>query len=410
MWTDVRPSPEMPQLFERGGDLISFAGGLPDLDLLPLKELSEQFARLTRIGGRIALQYSTPHVAKALVPAITDLMAREGGSTGAANLVPTAGSQMGLLALGLGLASPGETVLCQTPAYPGAATAFRTAGLRLHGAPEDAEGLDPQGLRETVARLRADGQQVRMLYCNPTFQNPTGATLSVERRHQLADAARELGLLIVEDNPYGLLGFDGTTVPALQGIDPENVVYLGTFSKVFAPGLRCGWIAAPEQVAERLRRTTEVMALSPSAFAQAALAAFHARGGWDSLIDAYRERYRERCGLMADALEAELGTEGPWRWQRPEGGFYLWLRHEGGADTGRFAHAAAERGVSFVPGSHFGLDGECGDRLRLCFSNVPRKRIPEGVARLAAALRGAEAGTGTAAGADLDADPGRRAA
>lgn len=288
------------------------------------------------------------------------------------------------------------------PAYPGAATAFRTAGLRLHGAPEDAEGLDPSALRATVARLRADGQQVRMLYCNPTFQNPTGATLSVERRHQLADAARELDLLIVEDNPYGLLGFDGGTVPTLQGIDPENVVYLGTFSKVFAPGLRCGWIAAPEPVAERLRRTTEVMALSPSAFAQAALAAFHARGGWDSLIDAYRERYRERCGLMADALEKELGTEGPWRWRRPEGGFYLWLRHEGGADTGRFALAAAEQGVSFVPGSHFGLDGECGDALRLCFSNVPRKRIPEGVARLAAALRGAESGTGP--------DLGRRAA
>ena len=127
MWTGIRPSPGMPQLFERGGDLISFAGGLPDLDLLPLKELSKQFARLTRIGGRIALQYSTPHVAGALVPAITDLMAREGGSTAAANLVPTAGSQMGLLALGLGLAAPGETVLCQTPAYPGAAAAFGTA-------------------------------------------------------------------------------------------------------------------------------------------------------------------------------------------------------------------------------------------------------------------------------------------
>lgn len=392
MWTDVRPSPGMPQLFERGGDLISFAGGLPDLDLLPLKELSEQFARLTRIGGRIALQYSTPHVAKALVPAITDLMAREGGRADAAHLVPTAGSQMGLLALGLGLAAPGETVLCQTPAYPGAAVAFRTAGLRLHGAPEDAEGLDPLALRETVARLRADGQRVRMLYCNPTFQNPTGATLSVERRHRLAEAARELDLLIVEDNPYGLLGFDGAVIPVLQGLDPENVVYLGTFSKVFAPGLRCGWIAAPEQVAERLRGTVEVMALSPSAFAQAALAAFHTRGGWDALIDAYRERYRERCGLMADALERELGTDGPWRWRRPDGGFYLWLRHEGGADTGRLAQAAAGHGVSFVPGSHFGLDGECGDSLRLCFSNVPRKRIPEGVARLAAALRGADAG------------------
>lgn len=393
MWTDLRPAAEMPQLFERGGDLISFAGGLPDLDLLPLKDLSEQLARLTRLGGRIALQYSTPHVAGALVPAVTDLMGREGGRTGAGNLVPTAGSQMGLLALALGLAEPGETVLCQTPAYPGASAAFRTAGLRPQGAPEDAEGLDPQALRDTVARLRAEGQRVRMLYCNPTFQNPTGATLSVERRHRLLDVARETGLLVVEDNPYGLLGFDGRTVPALQGIDPENVVHLGTFSKVFAPGLRCGWIAAPAPLAERLRRTTEVMALSPSAFTQAALGAFHARSGWDTLLDAYRERYRERCALMADALDDELGTDGPWTWRRPDGGFYLWLRHTGGADTERLAHAAAEQGVSFVPGGHFGLGGEHRDALRLCFSNVPRERIAEGVARLARVLRAAPAGT-----------------
>lgn len=408
MWTDTRPAAELPQLFERGGDLVSFAGGLPDLDLLPLRELAEQLARLTRLGGRIALQYSTPHVAGALVPAITDLMAREGAHADAGDLVPTAGSQMGLLALALGLGGPGETVLCQTPAYPGAAAAFRTAGLRPYAAPEDADGLDPRALRNTVARLRAEGRRVRMLYCNPTFQNPTGATLSVERRHALAAAARESGLLIVEDNPYGLLAFDGGAVPSLHGIDPGNVAYLGTFSKVFAPGLRCGWIAAPAPLAERLRRTTEVMALSPSAFAQAALAAFHARGGWDRLLDAYRECYRERCGLMADALERELGTDGPWRWRRPGGGFYLWLRHTGGADTQRLAHAAAERGVSFVPGTHFGLDGECDDALRLCFSNVRRDRIAEGVSRLAAVLRGAEAGA--EGGAGTGAADGRRGA
>ncbi|MBD0838577.1 PLP-dependent aminotransferase family protein [Streptomyces sp. TRM68416] len=393
MWTDTGPAADMPQLFERGGDLVSFAGGLPDLELLPLKELAEQMARLTRIGGRIALQYSTPHVARTLVPAIGDLMTREGGRAVAEHLVPTAGSQMGLLALGLGLAEPGETVLCQAPAYPGAAAAFRTAGLRLAGLPEDADGIDPQALRATVARLRAEGRRVRMLYCNPTFQNPTGATLSVERRHQLLDAARAAEVLVVEDNPYGLLGFDGHTVQTLQGLDPQNVVYLGTFSKVFAPGLRCGWIAAPAPVAERLRRTTEVMALSPSAFAQAALAAFHNRGGWDALLDAYRERYRERCALLADALDEELGTDGPWRWRRPDGGFYLWLRHTGGADTRNLALAAADQGVSFVPGGHFGLDGEYGDALRLCFSNVPRKRIAEGAARLARALRDPSGGT-----------------
>ncbi|MET8248150.1 PLP-dependent aminotransferase family protein [Streptomyces sp. NPDC005202] len=386
MWTDTRPAVEMPRLFERGGDLISFAGGLPDLDVLPLETISKQLSRLVRLGGKLALQYTTPHVAKALVPAITDLMAREGTTATAEHLVPTGGSQMGLMAVGLGIGVPGETVLCQTPAYPGAAAAFRTAGLTLHPVPEDAEGLDPAGLRETVLRLRAAGRTVRLLYCNPTFQNPTGATLSVARRHELLTVARELDLLVVEDNPYGLLSFDGETTTALHALDPDRVVYLGTFSKVFAPGLRCGWIAAPEQLAQTLRRTTEVMSLSPSALAQAALAAFHTRAGWTDLIDGYRRSYRERCGLMADALEAELGTDGPWQWERPNGGFYIWLRHRDGVDTSRFAEAAAEHGVSFVPGSHFGIDGEHADGLRLCFSHVPKKRIGEGISRLAAAL------------------------
>ncbi|MFI1162574.1 PLP-dependent aminotransferase family protein [Streptomyces sp. NPDC020801] len=386
MWTDIRPAVEMPRLFERGGDVVSFAGGLPDLDVLPLETISTQLSRLVRLGGKLALQYTTPHVAQALVPAISDLMAREGTTATAEQLVPTGGSQMGLMAVALGIGAPGETVLVQTPAYPGAAAAFRTAGLILHAAPEDTDGLDPAALRETVPRLRAAGRTVRLLYCNPTFQNPTGATLGVARRQELLAAARELDLLVIEDNPYGLLSFDGRTTTALHALDPDRVVYLGTFSKVFAPGLRCGWIAAPGQLAQTLRRTTEVMALSPSALAQAALAAFHTRAGWTGLLDAYRDSYRERCGLMADALEAGLGTDGPWRWERPSGGFYIWLQHRDGVDTSRFAAAAAEHGVSFVPGSHFGIDGEHADGLRLCFSHVPRKRIAEGVARLATAL------------------------
>ncbi|WP_327226103.1 PLP-dependent aminotransferase family protein [Streptomyces platensis] len=386
MWTDARPAVEMPRLFERGGDLISFAGGLPDLDVLPLDALSGQFSRLVRIGGRLALQYSTPQVAKTLVPAITDLMAREGAQAAAENLVPTAGSQMGLMAVALGIGTPGETVLCQTPAYPGAAAAFRTAGLNLCVVPEDAHGMDPEGLRETVRRLRAEGRTARLLYCNPTFQNPSGATLSVERREQLLAICQELDLLLIEDNPYGLLSFDGECTTAFHGIAPERVVYLGTFSKVFAPGLRCGWISAPDHLAEELRRITEVMTLSPSALAQAVIAAFHTRSGWTELIDGYRQSYRERCALMADALEKELGTSGPWSWERPNGGFYIWLRHRDGVDTNRFVAAAAESGVSYVPGSHFGVGGEHADGLRLCFSHVPKQRIAEGVSRLATAL------------------------
>lgn len=388
MWTTNTTAVEMPQLFERGGDLISFAGGLPDLTRLPLGDLAGQISRLTRLGGRTALQYTTPYVARSLLPAINDLMAREGIRAEADELVPTGGSQMGLTAVALGMARPGEVVLCQTPAYPGALAAFRIAGLVAAGVPADAEGLDPEALRDTVLGIRAGGGTVRLLYVNPTFQNPTGATLSVDRRAELLRVCRELDLLMIEDNPYGLLSFSGEYVTACRAMDPERVVYLGTFSKIFAPGLRCGWIAAPRHLAGALRATTEVMSLSPSGFTQAALAAFYTGQGWDGLIAGYQESYRERAALMTTALERELGLDNGWTWDQPRGGFYVWLRHRGGADTSGFTAAAAARGVSFVPGKHFSVGSEHADGLRLCFSYPAPAKITEGVSRLAAALLG----------------------
>lgn len=385
MWTQMKPTVELPSLFEQGADLISFAGGLPDLTRLPIGEIAGQMSRLVRLGGRTTLQYSTPHVATNLRPAIADLMAREGSRLDAENLVPTAGSQMGLLAVALGLGSPGATIVCQTPSYPGATAAFRAAGLAPHGTPGDDDGIDPDGLRETVLRLRAAGESVQLLYCNPTFQNPTGTTMSVPRRTRLLAVCRELDLLVIEDNPYGLLSFDGAATTTCLALDPGNVVYLGTFSKIFAPGLRCGWIAAPAHVAPALRRIAEIITLSPSVLAQAALAAFHAGHGWDGLIASYRESYRERCGLMCRALDREL-DRGTWQWEEPTGGFYVWLRHRGGLDTSTFAVAAAEHHVSFVPGRHFSIDDEHADGVRLCFSGVAPGRIDEGVSRLAAAL------------------------
>ncbi|WP_256107709.1 PLP-dependent aminotransferase family protein [Streptomyces sp. ODS05-4] len=386
MWTDHHPGAALPELFATGGDTVSFAGGLPDLEALPLRTLSSQVSRLMGLGGRLTLQYTTTRVAPSLVPAIRDLMGREGASATSEQLVPTTGSQMGLLAVALGVGAPGDPVLLPTPAYPGAAAAFRTAGMEPRALPEDADGPDPAALYETVRTLRADGRNPRLLYCNPTFRNPTGATIPTPRRRELLAAAADLELLVVEDNPYGLLAFDGSTTPALHALDPERVIYLGTFSKVFAPGLRCGWIAAPEHLAPALRRTAEVMTLSPSALSQATIAAFHTRHGWDDLLDGYRTAYRERCALMADALDAELGPDGPWRFDRPDGGFYLWLRHRDGQDTERLTGPAAAIGVSFVPGSHFGVGREHAGALRLAFSNAPRRRIAEGVCRLAAAL------------------------
>jgi len=391
VWTDTRPTVEMPQLFELAGDVISFAGGLPDLRQLPLGDISAQLARVVRLGGRTTLQYSTPHVATSLIPGIEDLMAREQiRGTTAEQLVPTTGSQMGLVTVALALASPGEVVLCQTPAYPGATAAFRAAGLDLHPVEGDEQGMHPQALREAARQVRAAGRTTRLLYGNLTFANPTGTTAGVHRRTELLQVCRELDLLLVEDNPYGLLSFEGTTTPACRSLDPDQVVYLGTFSKIFAPGVRCGWIAAPAHLTGRLRRTAEILALSPSALNQAALAAFFAQQGWDNLINSFQDGYRRRCALMTEALEQALGADGRWTWNQPEGGFYLWLRHRDGQDTETFVEEASRHGVSFVPGRHFSIGREHAHGLRLSFSYTPPGRIAEGVDRLARALTGAQ--------------------
>lgn len=386
---------EMPRLFQQGPGQVSLSGGLPDLSVFPVQAFADLTSRLLRLGGRTLLQYTTPHVSTNLAPAILDLAAREGMHPDADNLIPTAGSQQGLVAVAHVL--DGDTMLCESPTYPGALAAFAQAGLDPQPVACDLEGILVEDLSRRVTQLRAAGRRVPALYVVPTFANPTGAVQSPERRRRLIDACVGLDLTIIEDNPYGLLDFDGRHWPALKSLAEEHVVYMGTFSKVFAPGLRTGWIDPPTSLTDELRAATEVLTLSPAAFAQAAIGEFHRRYGWDELIGNYRASYRARAVAASDTLRETLNGHDPtatqWMWQEPQGGFYLWLTSVGPADTGAVDIAAAA-GVAVVPGRYFGTTGQHRSSLRLCYANAPMDVLVGAARRLGGVL----AGVGTRGG------------
>lgn len=379
---------ELPRLFQQRPGTVSLSGGLPDLSVFPMADFAELSGRLLRLGGRTLLQYTTPHVSSSLLPAIAELAEREAICIDPGTLVPTAGSQQGLAAVARIVDC--DTVMCETPAYPGALAAFAHAGLQVEGVSCDSQGVIVEDLCRRVVGLRDAGRVVRALYVVPTFANPTGATQSAARRRELVNACSRLGLLIIEDNPYGLLDFEGRHWPALKSLDPERVVYLGTFSKVFAPGLRAGWIDAPSALVAPLRTAVEVLALSPSAFVQAAIGEFHRKFGWAALLDRYRASYAERAALASQTLRATLDDHGThatqWVWDEPRGGFYLWLTSVLPTDAGHVALRAAEAGVSVVPGPHFGTAGEHASSIRVCYANAPLDKLRTAATQLAHVL------------------------
>lgn len=373
-------------LFEAPTDGISLAGGLPDLGPITMKELAEQVGRQIRLGGRSLLQYSTVSAPRTLAEAIQDLAAREAMTPVSENLIPTSGSQLGLIAVCRALTADGEHIAVEEPTYTGARSAFALCGVRTAPVAMDDEGLVPEALVETVSRVRNDGGALDTLYTVPTFHNPTGRTQGPARRRALLEACRALRLHVIEDNPYGMLSFTGREFPALKSMDPENVTYLGTFSKVFAPGLRCGWIDPAEQYADELRDTVETLTLSPSPLAQAIIVGYHRRCGWDGTIAWFRRTYADKARALSDAL-VEAGIDRDrWQWREPDGGFYLWLTDTTGTDASMFVEPAGNAGVAYVAGAQFGDSASSRASLRLSFSSASRDDLRNAAGRLVAVI------------------------
>jgi DNA-binding transcriptional MocR family regulator len=334
-----------------------------------------------------ALQYGSAQGTAELRERICEVMGLEGIRAHADDVTVTVGSQMALDMVTRIFCDPGDVVLAEAPSYVGALTTFASYQAQVVQVPMDDDGLIPDELSAALCSLRAQGRTPKFLYTIPNFHNPAGVTLAVPRRAEILRLCAEHQVLIVEDNAYGLLGFDGQIYPALRSTDPDNVVYLGSFSKTFAPGLRVGWALAPHAVREKLVLAAESATLCPPAFTQFVVARYLTAHDWKGQIKTYQEAYRIRRDAMLEALAHYLPPG--CRWTHPAGGFYVWLTVPEGLDTKAMLPRAVTQRVAYVPGTAFYAESDrssAGRQMRLSFCYPTPKRITEGVRRLAAVL------------------------
>ena len=370
-------------------EVVSLAGGMPYLPALPLDSLADDLAQMVATEGMTALQYGSAQGTPELRRQICEVMALEGIRAHADDVTVTVGSQMALDMVTRIFCDPGDVVLAEAPSYVGALTTFASYQAQVVQVPMDDEGLIPAELDAVLRSLRAQGRVPKFLYTIPNFHNPAGVTLAVARRADVLELCAEHQVLVVEDNPYGLLGFDGQTYPAMRATEADNVVYLGSFSKTFAPGLRVGWALAPHAVREKLVLAVESATLCPPVFTQFVVSHYLAQHDWKGQIKNYREVYRVRRDAMLTALRQYLPPG--CRWTQPAGGFYVWLTVPEGLDTKAMLPRAVTQRVAYVPGTAFYTDSgssQAGRLMRLSFCYPTPERITEGVRRLAAVLDG----------------------
>ncbi|MFJ1762868.1 PLP-dependent aminotransferase family protein [Amycolatopsis sp. NPDC088138] len=365
-------------------EVVSLAGGMPNLAALPLDTLSAQVAEIIAEDGLVALQYGSAHGVPVLREQICEIMALEGIKAHPDDVVVTVGSQMGLDMVTRLFCDPGDVVIAEGPSYVGALGSFAAYQAQVVHVAMDENGLVPELLREALIQTEKAGRRVKFLYTIPNFHNPAGVTLAVERRGEILEICREHGVLVVEDNPYGMLGFDGQTYPALRSTDPENVVYLGSFSKTFASGLRVGWVLAPHAVREKLVLAAESATLCPPTFNQMIVSRYLATHDWKGQIKKFRENYRERRDAMLSALDQYLPPG--CSWTKPDGGFYVWVTVPEGVDTKAMLPRAVTARVAYASGTGFYADGFGSRQMRLSYCYPTPERIREGVRRLAAVL------------------------
>jgi DNA-binding transcriptional MocR family regulator len=366
-------------------EVVSLAGGSPYIAALPLDAVGEMLGRLGSEHGAVSLQYGIGQGTVDLRERICEVMALS-GIHGASpdDVVVTVGGQQALDLLARLFLDPGDVVLAEGPSYVGALGVFQAAQAQVMHVAMDDDGLIPAALEEAIAAVARTGKRAKFLYTIPTFQNPAGVTLSEERREQVLDICERAGLLVVEDDPYGMLSFEGDAPLPLRARRREGVFYVSTFSKTFAPGLRVGWILAPHAVREKLVMMSEANVLCPSAFAQAAVTQYLSTMPWREQVKVYREIYRERRDALLSALHdmAPAGTT----WTHPTGGLFVWVTLPEGLDSKAMMPRAIAARVAYVPGTGFYADGTGTGNMRLNFSYSSPERIREGIRRLSGVM------------------------
>lgn len=369
-------------------EVVSLAGGAPYVTALPLDAVGEMLSRLATDHGATSLQYGIGQGTLELRERICELMALSGidGDVGASpeDVVVTVGGQQAIDLVARLFLDPGDVVLAEGPTYVGALGVFQAAQARVVHVPMDDDGLVPEALEAAIAEQAAAGRRVKFLYTIPTYQNPAGVTLTEERRERVLDICERAGLLVVEDDPYSQLGFEGAPPAPLRARRRDGVFYLSTFSKTFAPGFRVGWLLAPHAVREKLVIASEAQILCPSAYAQAAVTAYLTNLPWREQLKSYREIYRERRDAMLESL-ATMMPEGT-TWTQPGGGLFVWATLPSGLDSKAMVPRALGARVAYVPGTGFYADGTGRANLRLNFSFSAPDRIREGIRRLASVV------------------------
>lgn len=380
---EFRPSP-VRAVFETAMDpsVVSLAGGNPDLSVLPGGDIGTLASALLTEQAAEILQYGSGAGAVPLRELVVQLMSRGGSEITAGDVLPTTGSQAGLDLVTKLFCNPGDVVLAEGPTYVGALGVFGAYEVDVRHVEVDEHGLDAERMATALDELADEGKRVPFVYVIPSFQNPTGVTMPHERRRELVRVCAERDVLIVEDDPYALLSFDRSgPVPSMHGMDPEHVIHLGSFSKVFAPGLRVGWLVAPPQVRGRLQIAAESVVIHPSNLAQSLVTAWVGSEQWGRALDRAVELYLERWEAMNAALREFMPERASWT--EPTGGFFTWLTVPGLATADDLLQKAIAQGVVLVPGSACYADGRASDSVRLAFSGVSPARIAEGVKRLA---------------------------
>ena len=365
-------------------EVVSLAGGMPYVQALSMEQMADIAAKVLRDRGAQALQYGSGQGDVTLREQILEVTAEVGVHAHPDDIIVTTGSQMALDLVTRTFCDPGDVVLVESPSYVGALGVFRAYECEVIHVAMDDDGLIPSALQEAIDSVRAAGKRIKLIYTIPSFHNPAGVTQSPERRQEILRIGQQAGIAILEDDPYGLLGFEGPPPRALRADDDEGVIYLGSFSKTIASGLRVGWAIAPHGVREKLVLAAEAATLCPSNCSQLTVSEYLATQPWREQIKFFQEVYRERRDALLESLQAMMpaGT----RWTIPAGGFYSWVTLPDGLDATAMLPRAIAELVAYVPGTGFYVDGQGSANMRLSYCYPDPERIREGVRRLASVV------------------------
>ncbi len=367
-------------------EVISLAGGWPDTSTFPPDSYAALMSTVASESCARALQYGPTEGLSVVKRCIAEVMQAEGIEIDTDELLVTTGGQQVIDLVCKTLLDPGDVVVCEAPTYPGAVPTFCAYEADVVQVAMDRDGMRTDQLEATLDELDRSGRTPKFIYTVPTFHNPAGVTLSLERRRELVRIASERELLVLEDNPYALLRYEGSPLPTLRALDGGDfVIYAGTFSKILSPGVRLGWAAAPGPVLEKMNIGKQSSDLCSSSISQYFVSAYFDSRPWEEYVRSLTEIYRRRRDVMLDSLAEQFPREA--EWTHPEGGLFIWATLPDYIDTTDLLARALDEHVAFVPGRAAFLDGRGGSSMRLNFSGVGEEQIREGMRRLGEVVR-----------------------